>query len=100
MKTCAKCNIEKSVKEFHKSTTDKSGRQGYCKPCMCKAVSHSKTTHSDQLTYYFSPDRLVDSFYGHVYWRDWLRCEIEWHEDRDLSTEIREKNGFYALFRM
>lgn len=33
MKTCSKCNIEKSLNDFHKKKTTKDGRYSHCKKC-------------------------------------------------------------------
>jgi hypothetical protein len=39
MKTCSKCNKEKSFTEFHFSKSKKDGYSSYCKKCSCEAAN-------------------------------------------------------------
>lgn len=63
MKTCIRCNIEKSIEDFYRRAANKDGRQGYCKEC---AKIHYKTWQEQ------SPERKN----RHAEWRKQRVAEV------------------------
>jgi hypothetical protein len=45
MKICKRCNIDKELDEFHKSSRQKDGYNYYCKPCMRSANNNAYKEH-------------------------------------------------------
>ena len=57
MKTCGKCGQEKTLSEFHRSSSKKDGVQAHCKVCSLKRATKWNADNRDRRLEYFRNTR-------------------------------------------
>ena len=89
MKTCSKCNIEKSLDEFYKKKSGKHGRTADCKECRKSYAKSYREDNSDKINLYQkdyrdkNPDKIKDQK------KDWRERNLE--RDKANKKAYHEK---------
>ena len=99
MKICKKCNIKKSLDEFHNLNSSKDGKQSKCKVCVSKIQKNYRINNQDKIHEYkknynqSENGKLVNKNYRKKYYLE--NKEIENKRSNEWNKLNREKMRDY-----
>jgi hypothetical protein len=106
MKKCSKCNIKKSIKDFHKDKTRKDGLHHYCK--LCTRLNHKNIYQLNKENIkiynkkYYDKNRKKIIKHNGIYWLNrrklYIECKILDNLRKRINNAI--KNNYKSIFTM